>query len=79
MIIARSKALDAWRQQAARWVHFDSKVADDQLAQLHAPGTPSDILEAVNQQYAVHEALQEVSPAARQTIRSNAIDAAYCG
>lgn len=68
MTIARSKALDAWRQQAARWVHFDSEVADDQLAQLQAPGTPSDILQAVDQQHAVHAALLEVSPAARQMI-----------
>lgn len=68
MTIARSKALDAWRQQAARWVHFDSNVADDELAQLQAPGTPSDILQAVDQQHAVHAALQAVSPAARQMI-----------
>jgi RNA polymerase sigma factor (sigma-70 family) len=68
MTIARSKALDVWRQHAARWVHFDSQVADDELAQLPTHGTPSDILEAVDQHHAVHAALQEVSPAARQMI-----------
>ncbi len=68
LTIARSKALDAWRQQAARWVQFDSEVADDQLAQIPALGMPDDILEAMDQQHAVHAALQGVSPAARQMI-----------
>lgn len=68
LTMARSKALDAWRQQAARWVHSDSDLADEQLAKLTAPGGPSDILEATDQQQAVHAALQNVSPAARQMI-----------
>ncbi len=68
LTIARSKALDAWRQQAARWVHYDSKLADDQLAQLAAPGGPSDIFEATDQQHTLHAALHNVPPAARQMI-----------
>jgi RNA polymerase sigma factor (sigma-70 family) len=68
LTIARSKGLDTWRQHAARWVHFDSQVADDQLAQLPALDTPSDILQAMDQHCAVHAALKVVSPAARQMI-----------
>lgn len=68
LTMARSKALDAWRQQAARWVHYDSELADDQLAQLAAPGGPSDIFEAADQQHALHAALDNVPPAARQMI-----------
>jgi RNA polymerase sigma factor (sigma-70 family) len=68
LTIARSKALDAWRQLAARWVHYDSELADDQLAQLATPGGPSDICEAIDQQHALHAALHNVPPAARQMI-----------
>ncbi len=68
LTIARSKALDAWRQQAARWVHYNSELADDQLAQSAAPVGPSDIFEAADQQHALQAALHNVPPAARQMI-----------
>lgn len=69
LTIARSKALDAWRQNTAKLVHFDSDATDDLLAQASAPdGTPQDLLEAVDQKNVLHSALAQVSPAARQMI-----------
>jgi RNA polymerase sigma factor (sigma-70 family) len=68
LTIARSKALDAWRQQAAQKVHFDSDATDDLLAETSAQGTPLDLLEAVDQKNALHAALAQVSPAARQML-----------
>ncbi len=68
LIMARSKALDAWRQHAARLVHFDSDATDDLLAQASAHGTPLDLLETVDQKNALHHALAQVSPAARQML-----------
>lgn len=69
LTIARSKALDAWRQNAAKLVHFDSDTTDDLLEDANAPGsTPQDVLEAADQKTALHSALNQVSPAARQMI-----------
>jgi RNA polymerase sigma factor (sigma-70 family) len=68
LTIARSKALDVWRQQASQKVHFDSDTTDDLLAETSARGTPLDLLEAVDQKNALHAALAQVSPAARQML-----------
>jgi RNA polymerase sigma factor (sigma-70 family) len=68
LTMARSKAIDAWRQHAARTVQFDSDVADDALAQVCTSVTPVDLLEAMDRQHALHAALVSVSPAARTMI-----------
>jgi RNA polymerase sigma factor (sigma-70 family) len=68
LTIARSKALDAWRQHASQKVQFDSEMTDDLLAETSAQDTPLDILEAVDQKTTLYAALGQVSPAARQMI-----------
>ena len=68
LTMARSKALDAWRQHAARLVHFDSDMTDDLLAQASAEGTPLDLLSAADKHHAVHAALAQVPAGARQML-----------
>jgi RNA polymerase sigma factor (sigma-70 family) len=68
LTMARSRALDAWRKHSAQWVSFDSDTADALLAHTSAPGTPFDLLAAIDTRHALHAALAEVSPSARQMI-----------
>jgi RNA polymerase sigma factor (sigma-70 family) len=68
LAMARSKAIDAWRQQATCAVQFDSDAVDDALAKVSTGLTPVDLLEAMNRQHALHAALVNVSPAARMMI-----------
>jgi RNA polymerase sigma factor (sigma-70 family) len=68
LTMARSKALDAWRQHAAHLVHVDSHTSDEGLDQASADDTPVDLLAAADRQHALHAALAHVSPAARQML-----------
>jgi RNA polymerase sigma factor (sigma-70 family) len=68
LTMARSKALDAWRQHAAHLVHVDSHTSDEGLDQAGADDTPVDLLAAADRQHALHTALAQVSPTARQML-----------
>jgi RNA polymerase sigma factor (sigma-70 family) len=68
LTMARSKALDAWRQHAAHLVHVDSHTSDEGLDQASADQTPVDLLAATDRQHALHAALAQVSPTARQML-----------
>jgi RNA polymerase sigma factor (sigma-70 family) len=68
LTMARSRALDAWRKRSAQWVSFDSDTADELLAHASARDTPFDLLAATDTRHALHAALVEVSPTARQMI-----------
>ncbi len=68
LTMARSRALDAWRKHSAQRVSFDSEAADDVLAHTAVAATPFDLLAELDAQHAVHAALAEVSPMARQMI-----------
>lgn len=68
LTMARSRGLDAWRKHSAQLVSFDSDAADELLAHTSAPGTPFDLLAATDTRDALHAALVEVSPTARQMI-----------
>jgi RNA polymerase sigma factor (sigma-70 family) len=68
LTMARSRALDAWRKHSAQLVSFDSEAADDVLAHTAAADTPFDLLAELDIQHALHAALAEVSPIARQMI-----------
>lgn len=67
-IMARSRALDVCRRQAAQRVIFDSEITDAALAELSHVETPLDILLSINSNNALHRALTKVAPAARQMI-----------
>lgn len=68
LTMARSRALDAWRKHSAQWVSFDSDTADALLAHTSAQNTPFDLLAATDTRDALHAALAEMSPSARQMI-----------
>lgn len=68
LTMARSRALDAWRKHSAQLVSFDSHAADEALAHTTALDTPHDLLAATDTRHALHAALAEVSPIARQMI-----------
>lgn len=68
LTMARSKALDAWRQHAARLVHFDSDMTDDLLVQASVEATPLDLLAAADKHHALHAALAQVPAGARQML-----------
>ncbi len=68
LTMARSKALDAWRQHAAHLVHVDSHTPDEGLEQASADDTLVDLLAAADRQHALHAALAHVSPTARQML-----------
>ncbi len=68
LTMARSRGLDAWRKHSAQWVSFDSDAADALLAHTSAQDTPFDLLAATDTHHALHAALAEVSPTARQMI-----------
>jgi RNA polymerase sigma factor (sigma-70 family) len=68
LTMARSRALDAWRKHSAQLVSFDSDAVDDVLVHSAAADTPFDLLAALDTRHALHAALAEVSPIARQMI-----------
>jgi RNA polymerase sigma factor (sigma-70 family) len=68
LTMARSRALDAWRQQAAHLVHVDNHTSDEGLDLASADDTPVDLLAAADRQHALHAALAHVSPTARQML-----------
>jgi RNA polymerase sigma factor (sigma-70 family) len=68
LTIARSRALDAWRKHSAQPVSFDSDAADEALAHTTVLDSPFDLLAATDTRHALHAALAEVSPTARQMI-----------
>lgn len=68
LTMARSRALDAWRKHSTQLVSFDSDAVDDLLAHCAAANTPFDLLAELDTRHALHAALAEVSPTARQMI-----------
>jgi RNA polymerase sigma factor (sigma-70 family) len=68
LTMARSRALDAWRKHAAQVVSFDGDAADDMLAQVSDTHTPLDLLTAMDAQHHLHQALEQISPTARQML-----------
>jgi RNA polymerase sigma factor (sigma-70 family) len=68
LTMARSRALDAWRKHSAQLVSFDSDAVDELLAQTSALDSPFDLLAATDTRHALHAALADVSPTARQMI-----------
>jgi RNA polymerase sigma factor (sigma-70 family) len=66
--MARGRAIDAWRKTSAQLVSFDSDAADDATAQMRGGDTPCDLLAAADEQHAVHCALAQLSPSARQML-----------
>ncbi len=68
LTMARSKALDAWRQHAAHLVHVDNHTSDEGLDRASADDTPVDLLAAADREHALHAALAHLSPTARQML-----------
>jgi RNA polymerase sigma factor (sigma-70 family) len=68
LIMARSKSLDACRQQAAQRVTFDSEITEAALAEISHHETPLDILLSVDRNTSLYTALEKVAPLARQMI-----------
>jgi RNA polymerase sigma factor (sigma-70 family) len=68
LTMARSRALDAWRKHNAQLVSFDSDAADELLAHASDTHSPPDLLAVADTHHALHRALAEVPPAARQMI-----------
>jgi RNA polymerase sigma factor (sigma-70 family) len=68
LIMARSKPLDACRQQAAQRVTFDSEITEAALAEISHHETPLDILLSVDRNTSLYIALEKVAPLARQMI-----------
>jgi RNA polymerase sigma factor (sigma-70 family) len=68
LIMARSKSLDACRQQAANRVTFDSEIAEAALAELSHNETPLDILLSTDRNTSLYLALKKIAPSARQMI-----------
>jgi RNA polymerase sigma-70 factor, ECF subfamily len=66
--MARSHAIDAWRRSSAQLVSFDSDAADYAAAQMRGDNSPCDLLAAADHQHAVHAALAQLSPLARQML-----------
>jgi RNA polymerase sigma factor (sigma-70 family) len=68
LIMARSKSLDACRQQAANRVTFDNEITEAALAEICHYETPLDVLLSVDRNTSLHLALEKIAPSARQMI-----------
>jgi RNA polymerase sigma factor (sigma-70 family) len=66
--MARGRAIDAWRKSSAQLVSFDSDAADDAATQIRGGNSPCDLLAAADEQHALHAALAQLSPLARQML-----------
>jgi RNA polymerase sigma factor (sigma-70 family) len=64
---ARSRALDAWRKQSVNPVVADDDLVEQAQAWIHARSS-AECYEDLRLAQAVHQALKQVSPAARQMI-----------
>jgi RNA polymerase sigma factor (sigma-70 family) len=66
--MARGRALDAWRRSSAQLVSFDSDAADNAAALVRDYNSPCDLLAAADHRHALHAALAQLSPLARQML-----------
>jgi RNA polymerase sigma factor (sigma-70 family) len=66
--MARGRAIDAWRKSSAQLVSFDSDAADNAAARMPGGNSPCDLLAAVDEEHALHAALAQLSPVARQML-----------